>query len=149
MVEEQSLTVGTRLSAAAASAAYPGSYRPFLSVLDLSTGTVGPPLRCCEIMLREWKDGGYSPRDKIPQGEILIHGAHVSSGYYKNEEQTREAFIDIDGKRWFATGDVGEFLDNGSLRIIGIPPSPSSCSWLHDRSVLRHCCRFQTARKTS
>ena len=24
---------------------------------DLSTGSVGPPLRCCEIMLREWKEG--------------------------------------------------------------------------------------------
>lgn len=24
---------------------------------DLSTGSVGPPLRCCEIMLREWSEG--------------------------------------------------------------------------------------------
>jgi long-chain acyl-CoA synthetase len=27
---------------------------------DLTTGAVGPPLRCCEIKLREWKDAGYS-----------------------------------------------------------------------------------------
>lgn len=26
-------------------------------VYDLTTGSVGPPLRCCEIMLREWSDG--------------------------------------------------------------------------------------------
>lgn len=87
-------------------------------VTDLSTGSVGPPLRCCEIMLREWKDGGYSPHNKIPQGEILIHGGHVSIGYFKNIEQTQESFIEIEGKRWFATGDVGEFRSDGSLRII-------------------------------
>ncbi|KAE9551923.1 hypothetical protein FO519_004852 [Halicephalobus sp. NKZ332] len=85
---------------------------------DLSTGSVGPPLTSCEIMLREWSDGGYSPRNKRPQGEILIHGDHVAVGYYKNDEKTKEDFVEIDGKRWFATGDIGEFREDGALRII-------------------------------
>lgn len=69
-------------------------------------------------MLREWSDGGYSPDNERPQGEILIHGDHVAVGYYKNEEKTKEDFVEIGGKRWFATGDIGEFREDGSLRII-------------------------------
>jgi long-chain acyl-CoA synthetase len=85
---------------------------------DLSTGTVGPPLRCCEIKLREWADAGYSPKNDHPQGEILIGGDNVALGYYKNEEKTKEDFIEEDGVRWFCSGDVGEFRADGSLRII-------------------------------
>lgn len=62
---------------------------------------------------------GYSPNNDPPQGEILVHGANVALGYYKNEEKTREDFITLNGKRWFATGDIGEFREDGSLRIIG------------------------------
>lgn len=86
-------------------------------VFDLSTGSVGPPLRCCEIRLREWEE--YSPYNRAAQGEILIGGDNVALGYFKNEEKTREDFIEIDGRRYFATGDIGEFRPDGSLKIIG------------------------------
>ncbi|KAI6234042.1 AMP-binding domain-containing protein [Aphelenchoides fujianensis] len=85
---------------------------------DLNCGSVGPPIQCCEIRLREWKDASYSPQNDPPQGEILIHGDHVSSGYFKNEEKTNEDFITLNGKRYFATGDIGEFRADGSLKII-------------------------------
>ncbi|CAI5454464.1 unnamed protein product [Caenorhabditis angaria] len=87
-------------------------------VHDLSTGTVGPPLPCTKILLREWSEAGYSPKNNPPQGEILINGPNVAQGYYKNEEKTREEFLIIDGKRFFATGDIGEFREDGSLKII-------------------------------
>jgi long-chain acyl-CoA synthetase len=86
---------------------------------DLSTGAVGPPLRCCEIKLREWKDAGYSPHNSSPQGEVLIGGDNVAIGYFKNDEKTAEDFIKINDKRYFATGDIGEFRTDGSLKIIG------------------------------
>jgi len=85
---------------------------------DLTTGSVGPPLRCCEIKLREWSDAGYSPHNDSPQGEVLIHGDNVGIGYFKNEAKTAEEFIKIDNKRYFATGDIGEFREDGSLKII-------------------------------
>lgn len=48
----------------------------------------------------------------------MIHGDNVGLGYFKNDEKTKEDFIKIDGKRYFATGDIGEFRADGSLKII-------------------------------
>ncbi|PAV71130.1 hypothetical protein WR25_07331 isoform C [Diploscapter pachys] len=85
---------------------------------DISTGYVGAPLSSCVIRLREWKEGGYSPYNEHPQGEILISGKNVTQGYYKNPEKTKEDFIELDGTRYFCTGDIGEFREDGALKII-------------------------------
>ncbi|CAJ0575910.1 unnamed protein product, partial [Mesorhabditis spiculigera] len=85
---------------------------------DLSTGTVGPPLRCAQIILEAWEEAGYSPDNETPQGEVLIGGDHVALGYYKDEKKTKEEFSERNGVRYFATGDIGEFRADGSLKII-------------------------------
>lgn len=43
----------------------------------------------------------------------------MSVGYYKNPEKTKEDFHEVNGRRYFATGDIGEFQPDGCLRIIG------------------------------
>lgn len=48
-------------------------------------------------------------------GEILVKGIGIITEYYKNPEETKEAFTD-DG--WFKTGDLGEMDDEGFLRIV-------------------------------
>ncbi|XP_071798454.1 long-chain-fatty-acid--CoA ligase 4-like isoform X2 [Asterias amurensis] len=86
---------------------------------DYRTRHVGQPISCCEIKLKEWKEGNYTPEDKPnPRGEILIGGGNVAMGYYKNEALTEEYFETINGRRWFHTGDIGEVLANGTLRLI-------------------------------
>jgi len=40
-------------------------------------------------------------------GEIIVHGPQVFKGYWRNEEATRAAFIEHEGKTFFRTGDLG------------------------------------------
>jgi len=77
----------------------------------------------CYVKLVEWKEGGYSPFNKPhPQGEIWCGGNMVTHGYYEMPEKTAEDFhTDESGIRWFKTGDIGQFDEDGSLRIIGEP----------------------------
>ena len=50
---------------------------------------------------------------ELPQGElgeIVAHGAQVMRGYWRNPQADAESFIEIDGKRFLRTGDLG-FMD--------------------------------------
>ena len=49
--------------------------------------------------LRELPDGEV--------GEIVTHGPQVFRGYWRNEEATAAAFVELEGKRFFRTGDLG------------------------------------------
>ena len=55
-----------------------------------------------------WEEGNYFISDKPnPRGEIHVGGDNVALGYFKNEAKTAEDFYDMDGRRWFRTGDIG------------------------------------------
>ncbi|XP_043230941.1 long-chain-fatty-acid--CoA ligase 5-like [Amphibalanus amphitrite] len=80
---------------------------------DHTVGHVGPPLSSCAIKLADVPDMGYSAADG--RGEVCVRGAQVFKGYYRAPELTDEA-LDEDG--WLHTGDIGQWLPNGTLRII-------------------------------
>jgi len=50
-------------------------------------------------------------------GEIIVHGPQVFKGYWREEQATREAFIEHDGKRFFRTGDLGYYDEEGYFFI--------------------------------
>jgi fatty-acyl-CoA synthase len=50
-------------------------------------------------------------------GEIIVHGPQVFQGYWRQPEATAEAFMDHDGKRFFRTGDLGYYDEEGYFFI--------------------------------
>lgn len=68
---------------------------------DMRLGTVGRPFPGVEVAL-------------ATDGEILVRGDNVFAGYWQRPEATAET-IDADG--WLHTGDVGEWTDDGRLKI--------------------------------
>ena len=70
----------------------------------IKAGTVGVPCESVQFKI--------DPET----GEILVKGSAVMKGYYKNEEQTK---IAIDEEGYFHTGDIGEFDEDGLLKITG------------------------------
>ena len=75
------------------------------------------------MVIEDWEEGNYRVTDKPnPRGELVVGGKHVSIGYFKREEETRECFY-TDQKdpsiRWFRTGDIVEVDKKlGTIKII-------------------------------
>ena len=76
-------------------------------------GTVGPPLPGVSVRV---VDAEGRPCAAGEVGGIEVKGPNVFAGYWRMPDKTREEFT-ADG--YFRTGDVGEILPNGYLRIVG------------------------------
>ena len=50
-------------------------------------------------------------------GEIIVHGPQVFRGYWKQPEATEQAFLQHDGKKFFRTGDLGYYDEEGYFFI--------------------------------
>ena len=51
------------------------------------------------------------------QGEIIMNGPQIFQGYWKRADATRNAFIEMDGKRFFRSGDLGRVDEEGYFFI--------------------------------
>ncbi len=69
----------------------------------LKIGTVGQPFPGASVKV-------------AADGELLLAGAQIFSGYWKNPTASEEA-LEPDG--WFHSGDIGEIDDQGFVRITG------------------------------
>jgi long-chain acyl-CoA synthetase len=69
---------------------------------SIKIGTVGRPSPGVTVRVAE-------------DGELLMRGDHIMSGYWHNSTATEEVL----GDGWFHTGDVGEIDEDGFVRITG------------------------------
>jgi len=51
-------------------------------------------------------------------GEIVVNGPQVFKGYYNQPEETEQAFVELDGKKFFRTGDIGRVDEEGYFFIV-------------------------------
>lgn len=97
--------------------------------LDLRSGIAGQPIPSNEVKLESTPDIAdkagmpYLSTDTrdvegnkvFGRGEVLVRGNNVAMGYYMMPEKTKEEW-DEDG--FFHTGDIGQFVSDGSIRIV-------------------------------
>jgi len=51
-------------------------------------------------------------------GEIVIHGPQLFQGYWERPDATAEALVEIDGKRFLRTGDLGRYDEEGYFFMV-------------------------------
>jgi fatty-acyl-CoA synthase len=59
--------------------------------------------------------------DELPPGEvgeIVTHGPQVFLGYWNRPEDSAQALVDIDGKRFLRTGDLGRMDEDGYFFMV-------------------------------
>ena len=79
-------------------------------------GTVGQPLPGTQFRIVD-----PDTMEELPVGEdglILIGGTQIMKGYLKDPERTAQALVELNGHRWYKTGDKGHLDEDGFLTIV-------------------------------
>jgi acyl-[acyl-carrier-protein]-phospholipid O-acyltransferase/long-chain-fatty-acid--[acyl-carrier-protein] ligase len=79
-------------------------------------GTVGMPLPGTSFRIVD--PGNLQTLPPGEDGLILIGGVQVMKGYLEAPEKTAEAIVELDGQRWYKTGDKGHQDEDGFLTIV-------------------------------
>jgi acyl-CoA synthetase (AMP-forming)/AMP-acid ligase II len=74
------------------------------------------PMPGVEVMIVAPKTTNRVAPDEV--GELLVSGPNVSAGYWERPEATAEAYIEIDGRRWFRSGDSMRFDPQSQVYVV-------------------------------
>ena len=82
-------------------------------------GTVGLPLPNTEIRVVD-PENPTVDREPGEQGELIVRGPQVFSGYWKKPDETAAVFVPTSdhGADWFRTGDIVTVDEAGFVRIV-------------------------------
>jgi long-chain acyl-CoA synthetase len=82
-------------------------------------GTVGLPLPNTEVRI---VDPEHPALDREPgsEGELIVRGPQIFSGYWKKPEETAQVFVPATdgGAHWLRTGDIATVDADGFVRIV-------------------------------
>ena len=56
--------------------------------------------------------------DPMVEGELWLAGPHVMKGYLENEEANARDLVDVDGTRFFKTGEFPRYVPLHFVRIL-------------------------------
>jgi len=79
-------------------------------------GSIGFPLPGTDIKIVDL-DTGLTELSQGEDGEIAISGPQVMQGYWNKPEENKAVFREIDGRRYFLTGDIGHIDEDGYILI--------------------------------
>lgn len=79
-------------------------------------GTVGLPLPGCAFRVVD--PVSLQTLATGEDGLILISGTQVMLGYLNDPEKTQSVIVELDGRRWYKTGDKGHMDTDGFLTIV-------------------------------
>ena len=85
-------------------------------LLDSENITIGAPLRGVMELVMD-VEGQPLPAGFI--GELWISGHGVARGYFGNAEMTAERFVEYGGLRWYKSGDLARWTEDGEIVILG------------------------------
>jgi len=82
-----------------------------------------PKRQCLGIPLCNTESLVVNPKTLEPlgpnqTGEIVSRGPQVFKGYWKNSQATQDSFVEINGKTFFLTGDLGYYDEDGYFFIV-------------------------------
>lgn len=81
-----------------------------------ATVPYGVPL--ANVALRVVNERGEDCPDHVP-GELWIGGVSVADGYRGDHARTADRFVELDGTRWYRTGDQARYLPDGTVEFLG------------------------------
>ncbi|ARU62803.1 hypothetical protein CBW65_18865 [Tumebacillus avium] len=84
--------------------------------LSLTRYLIGKPF--CHAELRVC-DALHNPLPVGVPGELYIGGLGVTRGYYRRDDLTAEKYVELDGRRWYRSGDLVRQLADGTLEFLG------------------------------
>ena len=79
-------------------------------------GSIGFPIPGTDVKILDIE----TAKTELPRGEdgeIAICGPQVMQGYWNRPEETEEVFREIDGKKYFLTGDIGHVDEEGYILV--------------------------------
>jgi long-chain acyl-CoA synthetase len=79
-------------------------------------GSVGFPVSNTDVKILDM-DTGTEELPRGDDGEIAISGPQVMQGYWQKPAENDAVFREIDGRRYFLTGDIGHVDDEGYIVI--------------------------------
>jgi long-chain acyl-CoA synthetase len=74
-------------------------------------GSFGVPLPGMKAAIINHESTDFLPPGEV--GELILNGPNIMKGYWKREQETQEALIDIDGEKWLRTGDLVSMDEEG------------------------------------